>query len=211
MSAPAANDVVSFKDRATADQAKPHNDLLVIELTIQDIDVARVFLAKHSLKERSKVNERANPAQKPLAGELNRHAGQLTGELNHHVGQLAGELNRRVVILARRLNRHAGQLAGELNRRVVALARRAQPSRQSARRRAQPSRRTARRRDEPTCGYTRPASSTVTPLAGELNRGVVVLAGELDLIPACPTYFDSRIFRIAVISDLRDHILPVSF
>ncbi|KAF2531378.1 hypothetical protein F2Q70_00029549 [Brassica cretica] len=32
MSAPAANDVVSFKDRATADQAKPHNDLLVIEL-----------------------------------------------------------------------------------------------------------------------------------------------------------------------------------
>ncbi|XP_048622631.1 uncharacterized protein LOC125591812 [Brassica napus] len=38
MSAPAANNVVSFKDRATADQAKPHNDLLVIELTIQDID-----------------------------------------------------------------------------------------------------------------------------------------------------------------------------
>ena len=44
MSAPAANDVVSFKDRATADQAKPHNDLLVIELTIQDIDVARVLV-----------------------------------------------------------------------------------------------------------------------------------------------------------------------
>ncbi|KAF2604216.1 hypothetical protein F2Q70_00027056 [Brassica cretica] len=44
MSALAANDVVSFKDRATADQAKPHNDLLVIELTIQDIDVARVLV-----------------------------------------------------------------------------------------------------------------------------------------------------------------------
>ncbi|XP_048622675.1 uncharacterized protein LOC111210468 [Brassica napus] len=44
MSAPAANDVVSFKDRATADQAKPHNDLLVIELTIQDIDVAKVLV-----------------------------------------------------------------------------------------------------------------------------------------------------------------------
>ncbi|KAF3578915.1 hypothetical protein DY000_02029708 [Brassica cretica] len=43
MSAPAANDVVSFKDRATADQAKPHNDLLVIELMIQDIDIARVL------------------------------------------------------------------------------------------------------------------------------------------------------------------------
>ncbi|KAF3529580.1 hypothetical protein DY000_02039112 [Brassica cretica] len=59
----------------------------------------------------------ANPAQKPLAGELNHHAGQLAGELNHHVGQLAGELNRRVVILARR----------------------SQPSRRSARRRAEPS------------------------------------------------------------------------
>ncbi|KAH0898611.1 hypothetical protein HID58_048179 [Brassica napus] len=66
--------------------------------------------------ERSEVNERANPAEKPLAGELNHHAGQLAGELNHHVGQLAGELNRRVVILARR----------------------AQPSRRSARRRAEP-------------------------------------------------------------------------
>ena len=44
MSAPVASDVVSFKDRATADQAKPHNDLLVIELTIQDIDVARVLV-----------------------------------------------------------------------------------------------------------------------------------------------------------------------
>ncbi|KAF2568438.1 hypothetical protein F2Q68_00026523 [Brassica cretica] len=44
MSAPAANDVVSFKDRATADQARPHNDLLIIEQTIQDIDVARVLV-----------------------------------------------------------------------------------------------------------------------------------------------------------------------
>ncbi|KAF3496677.1 hypothetical protein DY000_02053618 [Brassica cretica] len=43
MSAPAANDVVSFKDREPADRAKPHNDFLVIELTIQDIDVARVL------------------------------------------------------------------------------------------------------------------------------------------------------------------------
>ncbi|XP_013601260.1 PREDICTED: uncharacterized protein LOC106308668 [Brassica oleracea var. oleracea] len=44
MSAAAANDVVSFEDRPTADQAKPHNNLLVIELTIQDIDVARVLV-----------------------------------------------------------------------------------------------------------------------------------------------------------------------
>ncbi|XP_013739462.1 uncharacterized protein LOC106442308 [Brassica napus] len=44
MSAPATTDVVSFKDRATADQAKPHNDLLVIELTIKDIDIARVLV-----------------------------------------------------------------------------------------------------------------------------------------------------------------------
>lgn len=38
------NDVISFKDRATADQAKPRNDLLVIELTIKDIDVAGVLV-----------------------------------------------------------------------------------------------------------------------------------------------------------------------
>ena len=44
MSAPVAHDGVSFKDRATADQVKPHNHLLVIELTIQDIDVARVLV-----------------------------------------------------------------------------------------------------------------------------------------------------------------------
>ena len=44
MSPPAANDVVSFKDQATADRAKPHNDLLVIDLMIQDIDIARVFV-----------------------------------------------------------------------------------------------------------------------------------------------------------------------
>ena len=44
MSALVAHDVVSFKDRATADQVKPHNDLLVIELAIQDIDVARVLV-----------------------------------------------------------------------------------------------------------------------------------------------------------------------
>ncbi|KAF3611522.1 hypothetical protein DY000_02048168 [Brassica cretica] len=61
-------------------------------------------------KKISEVNERANPAQKPLAGELNHHAGQLAGELNHHVGQLAGELNRRVVVLAGEFGRHASRL-----------------------------------------------------------------------------------------------------
>ncbi|KAF3548454.1 hypothetical protein DY000_02008039 [Brassica cretica] len=54
--------------------------------------------------ERSEVNERANPAQNPLAGKLNRHAGQLAG-------QLAGELNRRVVMFAGEFGRHASRLA----------------------------------------------------------------------------------------------------
>ena len=36
--------VISFKGGATADQAKPRNDLLVIELTICDIDIARVLI-----------------------------------------------------------------------------------------------------------------------------------------------------------------------
>ncbi|KAL0696229.1 hypothetical protein Bca4012_063409 [Brassica carinata] len=44
MSALTTYDVISFKDRATTDLAKPHSDLLVIELTIQDIDVARVLV-----------------------------------------------------------------------------------------------------------------------------------------------------------------------
>lgn len=34
-------DVISFKGRATINQTKPRNDLLVIELTIHNIDVAR--------------------------------------------------------------------------------------------------------------------------------------------------------------------------
>ena len=36
--------IMSFEDRATARQAKPRNNLLVIELTIQEIDVARVLV-----------------------------------------------------------------------------------------------------------------------------------------------------------------------
>ncbi|KAF3532896.1 hypothetical protein DY000_02039500 [Brassica cretica] len=36
--------VISFKGGATVDRAKPRNDLLVIELTIRDIDVARVLI-----------------------------------------------------------------------------------------------------------------------------------------------------------------------
>ena len=36
--------VISFKGGATVDQTKPRNDLLVIELTIHDIDIARVLI-----------------------------------------------------------------------------------------------------------------------------------------------------------------------
>ncbi|KAF3518427.1 hypothetical protein DY000_02059775 [Brassica cretica] len=63
------------------------------------------------------------------------------------------------------------------------------------------------------CGYTRPASSTITPVSSPASSAVTLVGslGELDLIPACPTYFDSRIVCIAVISDLQDHILLVSF
>ncbi|KAF2545788.1 hypothetical protein F2Q70_00020918 [Brassica cretica] len=41
--------VISFKEGATVDRAKPRNDLLVIELTIRDIDVARVLIDTGSL------------------------------------------------------------------------------------------------------------------------------------------------------------------
>ena len=37
-------DVISFKERATIDSIKPLNDLLVIELTIQNMDVARILV-----------------------------------------------------------------------------------------------------------------------------------------------------------------------
>lgn len=36
--------VISFKGRATVNPTKPRNDLLVIELTIQNIDVARILI-----------------------------------------------------------------------------------------------------------------------------------------------------------------------
>ncbi|KAF3490150.1 hypothetical protein F2Q69_00054984 [Brassica cretica] len=36
--------VISFKGGAMVDRAKPRNDLLVIELTIREIDVARVLI-----------------------------------------------------------------------------------------------------------------------------------------------------------------------
>ncbi|XP_056847448.1 uncharacterized protein LOC130498109 [Raphanus sativus] len=38
------HNIVLFKDRAMASQAKPRDNLLVIELTIQDIDVARILV-----------------------------------------------------------------------------------------------------------------------------------------------------------------------
>ncbi|KAF3567171.1 hypothetical protein DY000_02016478 [Brassica cretica] len=68
----------------------------IVWLGVKDVftQIAKDVVCQGLDNERSEVNERANPAQKPLAGELNRHAGQLAGELNHHAGQLAGELNR---------------------------------------------------------------------------------------------------------------------
>ncbi|KAF8080646.1 hypothetical protein N665_0930s0004 [Sinapis alba] len=44
MSAPVDSNVISFKERATVNQTKPRNDLLVIELTIQNINVARLLV-----------------------------------------------------------------------------------------------------------------------------------------------------------------------
>ena len=41
--------VISFKGGATVDQTKPRNNLLVIELTIHDIDIARVLIDTESL------------------------------------------------------------------------------------------------------------------------------------------------------------------
>ncbi|KAF8094282.1 hypothetical protein N665_0366s0001 [Sinapis alba] len=37
-------DIIYFKEKATADQAKPRNNLLVVELTIQNIDITRVLV-----------------------------------------------------------------------------------------------------------------------------------------------------------------------
>ncbi|XP_056843167.1 uncharacterized protein LOC108808448 [Raphanus sativus] len=44
MTTSSVRNIVSFEDRATASQAKPRDNLLVIELTIQDIDVARILV-----------------------------------------------------------------------------------------------------------------------------------------------------------------------
>ena len=70
-------DVISFKGRATINQTKPRNDLLVIELTIQNIDIAGVLIDTGSsaniifknILERMKINPSEiaeNPS--PLVG-----------------------------------------------------------------------------------------------------------------------------------------------
>ncbi|KAF8115363.1 hypothetical protein N665_0028s0025 [Sinapis alba] len=41
--------VISFKDIATSNQIEPRNDLLVVELTIQNINVARILVDSGSL------------------------------------------------------------------------------------------------------------------------------------------------------------------
>ncbi|KAF8115362.1 hypothetical protein N665_0028s0024 [Sinapis alba] len=41
---PTGGNVISFNDIATINQIKPHNDLLVLELTIPNIDVARILV-----------------------------------------------------------------------------------------------------------------------------------------------------------------------
>ncbi|KAL0864858.1 hypothetical protein Bca101_043976 [Brassica carinata] len=90
MSAPVARDVVFFKDRATTDQVKPHNDLLVIELTICDIDVARVLIDTgcsaniifKSTLERIKINLRTiTKDHSPIFG-LSREATMTLGSID---------------------------------------------------------------------------------------------------------------------------------
>ena len=44
MSDQTGSDVISFKERETADPVKPLNDLLVVELTIENIDIARILV-----------------------------------------------------------------------------------------------------------------------------------------------------------------------
>ncbi|KAF3601808.1 hypothetical protein F2Q69_00034570 [Brassica cretica] len=88
--------------------------------------------------ERSEVNERANPEQKPLDGEL----------------------NRRVVILARRAQPSRRSACRRAEPSCGCTRPRAQTSRRSARRRAEPSCGCARRRVWPSRESARPASST---------------------------------------------------
>ena len=38
------SDVISLKERATTDPVKPLNDILVVELTIQNIDIERILV-----------------------------------------------------------------------------------------------------------------------------------------------------------------------
>ena len=83
-------DVISFKGRAMVNQTKPRNDLLVIELTIKNIDVARVIIhtgssAKIIFKntlERMKIDPyeiAENPS--PLVG-LSRETTMALGSIN---------------------------------------------------------------------------------------------------------------------------------
>ena len=44
MSDQTRSDVISFMERAMADPVKPPNDLLFVELTIQNIDIAKILV-----------------------------------------------------------------------------------------------------------------------------------------------------------------------
>ena len=71
----------SFKERATADPVKPLNDLLVVELTIQNIDIARILVDTRSS---------ADMICKSTLGRMGICPSRIAEDLNPVVG-LSGE------------------------------------------------------------------------------------------------------------------------
>ncbi|KAF8107738.1 hypothetical protein N665_0117s0010 [Sinapis alba] len=74
---PTGSNVISFKERETADQVKPCNDLHVVELTVQNIDVVWILvdtgssadiIFKHTLERMEIDLSRIAEDRSPLLG-----------------------------------------------------------------------------------------------------------------------------------------------
>ena len=83
------SDVISFKERATTDPVKPLNDILVVELTIQNIDIERILVDTGSSADIifKSTNERIWICPSKIAEDLNPVVG-LSGEETMTLGTI---------------------------------------------------------------------------------------------------------------------------
>ena len=89
MSNQTSSDVISFKERETIDPVKPPSDLLIFELTIQNIDIARILVDTGSSADiiLKSTLERMGICPSEIAEEPNSVVG-LSGEATMTLGTI---------------------------------------------------------------------------------------------------------------------------